>query len=131
MSKGQFGYGGVPGCCVDPECGYQMLSSCVCVCVCVCACAVSMIPFYPKVCVFVRVCVCVSAFWCADVGVLILARAYRVSLILFYTKLIHVCVCVYVLLYKVCVYGCMCICICLHVSVSVSVSVFVHACNFP
>jgi len=30
MSKGQFGYGGVPGCCVDPECGYQILSSYFC-----------------------------------------------------------------------------------------------------
>jgi len=27
MSTGQFGYGGVPGCCVDPVCGYQILSS--------------------------------------------------------------------------------------------------------
>jgi len=27
MSTVQFGYGGVPGCCVDPVCGYQMLSS--------------------------------------------------------------------------------------------------------
>jgi len=27
MSTDQFGYGGVPGCCVDPVCGYQMLSS--------------------------------------------------------------------------------------------------------
>ena len=27
MSTGQFGYGGVPGCCVDPEYGYQILSS--------------------------------------------------------------------------------------------------------
>ena len=27
MSKGQFGYGVVPGCCVDPVCEYQMLSS--------------------------------------------------------------------------------------------------------
>jgi len=27
MSTGQFGYGGVPGCCVDPITGYQMLSS--------------------------------------------------------------------------------------------------------
>jgi len=27
MSTGQFGYGGVPGCCVDPVSGYQMLSS--------------------------------------------------------------------------------------------------------
>jgi len=26
MSTGQFGYGGVPGCCVDPVSGYQMLS---------------------------------------------------------------------------------------------------------
>ena len=28
MFTGQFGYGGVPGCCVDPACGYQILSSC-------------------------------------------------------------------------------------------------------
>ena len=27
MSTGQFGYGGVPGYCVDPVSGYQMLSS--------------------------------------------------------------------------------------------------------
>jgi hypothetical protein len=27
MSTGQFGYGGVPGCSVDPVCGYQILSS--------------------------------------------------------------------------------------------------------
>jgi len=27
MSTGQFRYGGVPGCCVDPVCGYQILSS--------------------------------------------------------------------------------------------------------
>ena len=27
MSTGQFGYGGVPGCCVDPVRGYQILSS--------------------------------------------------------------------------------------------------------
>ena len=27
MSTGQFGYGGVPGCCVDPVSGYQVLSS--------------------------------------------------------------------------------------------------------
>jgi len=27
MSTGQFEYGGVPGCCVDPVCGYQILSS--------------------------------------------------------------------------------------------------------
>ena len=27
MSTVQFGYGGVPGCCVDPVSGYQMLSS--------------------------------------------------------------------------------------------------------
>jgi len=27
MSTGQFGYGVVPGYCVDPKCGYQMLSS--------------------------------------------------------------------------------------------------------
>jgi len=27
MSTGQFGYGVVPGSCVDPECGYKMLSS--------------------------------------------------------------------------------------------------------
>ena len=27
MSTGQFGYGGVPGWCVDPICGYQILSS--------------------------------------------------------------------------------------------------------
>jgi len=27
MSTGQFGYGGIPGCCVDPVCGYQILSS--------------------------------------------------------------------------------------------------------
>jgi len=27
MSRGQFGYGGVPGYCVDPVSGYQMLSS--------------------------------------------------------------------------------------------------------
>ena len=27
MSTVQFGNGGVPGCCVDPVCGYQMLSS--------------------------------------------------------------------------------------------------------
>jgi len=26
MSTGQFGYGFVPGCCVDPACGYQILS---------------------------------------------------------------------------------------------------------
>ena len=26
MSTGQFGYGVVPGCCVDPVCGYQILS---------------------------------------------------------------------------------------------------------
>jgi len=26
MSTGEFGYGGVPGCCVDPVCGYQELS---------------------------------------------------------------------------------------------------------
>jgi len=26
MSTGQFGYGGVPGCCVDPVCGYRILS---------------------------------------------------------------------------------------------------------
>jgi len=32
MSTGQFGYGGVPGCCVDPVCGYQMLSSYFFVC---------------------------------------------------------------------------------------------------
>jgi len=33
MSTGQFGYGGVPGCCVDLVCGYhwQMLSSYFCV----------------------------------------------------------------------------------------------------
>ena len=24
MSTGQFEYGGVPGCCVDPVCGYQI-----------------------------------------------------------------------------------------------------------
>jgi len=27
MSTGQSGYGGVPGCCVYPVCGYQALSS--------------------------------------------------------------------------------------------------------
>ena len=27
MSTGQFVYGGVPGCCVDPVCGYEILSS--------------------------------------------------------------------------------------------------------
>jgi len=27
MSTGQFGYGGLPGCCVDPVSGYQILSS--------------------------------------------------------------------------------------------------------
>jgi len=27
MSTGQFGYAGVPGYCVDPVCGYQILSS--------------------------------------------------------------------------------------------------------
>ena len=27
MSTGQFGYGGVPGCCVDPVCGDQILPS--------------------------------------------------------------------------------------------------------
>ena len=27
LSTGQFGYGGVPGCSVDPVCGYQILSS--------------------------------------------------------------------------------------------------------
>jgi len=27
MSTGSFGYGGVPGCYVDPACGYQILSS--------------------------------------------------------------------------------------------------------
>jgi len=27
MSTGQFGYGGVPGCCVDPVSGYQILPS--------------------------------------------------------------------------------------------------------
>ena len=27
MSTGQFVYGGVPGCCVDLVCGYQILSS--------------------------------------------------------------------------------------------------------
>ena len=27
MSTGQFEYGGVPGCCADPVCGYQILSS--------------------------------------------------------------------------------------------------------
>jgi len=27
MSTSQFGYGGVSGCCVDPVCGYQILSS--------------------------------------------------------------------------------------------------------
>jgi len=27
MSTGEFGYGGVPGYCVDPVCGYQILSS--------------------------------------------------------------------------------------------------------
>jgi len=27
MSTGQFGYCGVPRCCVDPVCGYQILSS--------------------------------------------------------------------------------------------------------
>jgi len=27
MSTGQFWYGSVPGCCVDPVCGYQILSS--------------------------------------------------------------------------------------------------------
>jgi len=27
MSTGQFRYGGVPGCCVDPVCGYQILLS--------------------------------------------------------------------------------------------------------
>ena len=26
-TTGQFGYGDVPGCCVDPVCGYQILSS--------------------------------------------------------------------------------------------------------
>ena len=39
---------------------------------------------------------CVCAFWCAGVGVFVLARAYRFSLILFYTKVIHVRVFVYV-----------------------------------
>jgi len=27
MSTGQFGYGGVPGWCLDPQCGYQASSS--------------------------------------------------------------------------------------------------------
>jgi len=27
MSRGKFRYGGVPGCCVDPVCGYRILSS--------------------------------------------------------------------------------------------------------
>ena len=31
MSIGQFGYGGVPGYCADPACGYQILSSYFCV----------------------------------------------------------------------------------------------------
>jgi len=53
----------------------------------------------------------------------VLARAYRVSLILFYTKVIHVCVCVYVctvmcaqfcmipVYTKTCVYAYVCVCV--------------------
>ena len=41
-----------------------------------------MIPFYSKVCVYAYVCVCV----------VVLVRAHRFSMILFYNKVIHVCV---------------------------------------
>jgi len=44
-----------------------------------------MIPFYTNVCVYAYVCVCV----------VVLVRAYRVSMILFYNKVIHVCVCLH------------------------------------
>jgi len=86
-----------------------------------------MIPFYTKVCVFVCVCLCVCrcvcVLWCEGAGVGVLARAYRFSLILFYTQVIHVCVCALVravmcaqfcmipFYAKVCVYAYVCLCV--------------------
>ena len=71
---------------LDPllHCG----DTCVCfVDVRVVMCAqVCMIPFYSKVCVCVCLCVCVVLLVCA----------HRVSMILFYNKVIHVCVCLHV-----------------------------------
>ena len=68
----------------------------MCVCVCICACAgihdsllLSDVRVRVRVCagvcvrVRVRVCAGMCAFWCAGVGVFVLARAYRLSLILF------------------------------------------------
>ena len=67
------------------------------------------------------VCGCVYMFWCAGVGVFLLARAYGFSLILFYTT--AMCVFVYVravmcaqfcmipFYFKVCVYAYVCVCV--------------------
>ena len=58
---------------------------------------------------------------CVCVCVVVLVRAHRVSMISFYNKVIHVCLCVYmsvdaqassILFYKVCAYECICICVC-------------------
>ena len=76
-------------------------------------------------CVPVRVCMCagVCVFWCASVGLGVLVRAYRFSLILFYTMVIHVCVfvdvrtvmcaqfCMIPFYSQVCVYAYVCVCV--------------------
>mmetsp|Transcript_80290 Transcript_80290/g.130110 ORF Transcript_80290/g.130110 Transcript_80290/m.130110 type:complete len:122 (+) Transcript_80290:74-439(+) len=99
-------------------------------------------------CSFAGVCVfrCVCVFWCSGVGMGVLARAYRFSLVLFYTMVIHVCVfvdvravmcaqfCMFPFHTQVCVYAYVCVCVllcwfCAHrVSMILFYNKVIHVC---